>query len=283
MAMRITDMDFLTEHMVIMVLDFGVVSGAGQPTFRNPFRASFFGSPPYMAPPYGPHPYGAGASHSSYGSGFGRGAESPPSGTPHPPFGSSAGRGSHFSASSGPGASGSPPNKPASKEQVRTCSAGAPPTTQPKPPLGADAKFGRRRSQFSSGYKSESASKPDESKASSSAQDKGCRGGPSSTSRQPFESTPSPNSARGSRDRFGGRGGHGVRGGFGGPGGGSFGKSSGGPSAPADTGSTPDLYKIMGGPRTATTEEIKKAYKILAKRWHPDRKPAEERDAATKK
>lgn len=36
---------------------------------------------------------------------------------------------------------------------------------------------------------------------------------------------------------------------------------------------TTDLYAVLGIPKTSTPEEIKKAYRELAKRYHPDRNP----------
>ena len=34
-----------------------------------------------------------------------------------------------------------------------------------------------------------------------------------------------------------------------------------------------DLYKILGVPKKATKEVIKKAYRKLARKWHPDINP----------
>lgn len=39
-----------------------------------------------------------------------------------------------------------------------------------------------------------------------------------------------------------------------------------------------DYYEILGISKTATIEEIKKAYRELAKKWHPDRNNGVETD-----
>lgn len=41
-------------------------------------------------------------------------------------------------------------------------------------------------------------------------------------------------------------------------------------------------YEILGVPRDATTEQLKKAYRTLSKQWHPDRNPQNKEQAETK-
>ncbi|EUC46591.1 hypothetical protein COCMIDRAFT_51802, partial [Bipolaris oryzae ATCC 44560] len=44
-----------------------------------------------------------------------------------------------------------------------------------------------------------------------------------------------------------------------------------------------DLYTVLKVSRNATTDDIKKAYRALSLKWHPDRCKSEDRAKATKK
>jgi len=52
-------------------------------------------------------------------------------------------------------------------------------------------------------------------------------------------------------------------------------------ATPAKAGSS-NFYKILGVPRSADTKQLKKAYRKLALKWHPDKNPTNQEEAEKK-